>query len=77
MLNTMIVAVATATIAVALTLLAGWLAVRRAPGGWLVDRLATTPLVFPGLMLGVAVMQLFLAVPFPIYGTLGILIWPS
>src|SRR5207253_3516425 len=49
--------------------------VRRAPGGWIVDRLATVPLVFPGLILGIAVMQLFLAVPIPIYGTLGILIW--
>jgi iron(III) transport system permease protein len=75
MVNTLIVAVATATIAVGLTFLAGWLAVRRAPGGWIVDRLATVPLVFPGLILGIAVMQLFLAVPIPIYGTLGILIW--
>jgi iron(III) transport system permease protein len=69
------VAVATATIAVGLTFLAGWLAVRRAPGGWLIDRLATIPLVFPGLILGIAVMQLFLNIPIPIYGTLGILIW--
>ena len=75
MLNTMLVAVATATIAVGLTFVAGWLAVRRAPGGWIVDRLATIPLVFPGLILGIAVMQLFLAVPIPIYGTLGILVW--
>jgi iron(III) transport system permease protein len=43
MLNTLMVAVATATIAVGLTFLAGWLAVRRAPGGWIVDRLATIP----------------------------------
>ena len=75
MLNTMMVAVATATIAVGSTFVAGWLAVRRAPGGWIVDRLATIPLVFPGLILGIAVMQLFLAVPIPIYGTLGILVW--
>ncbi len=75
MLNTMMVAVSTATVAVTLTFLAGWLAVRRAPGGWIVDRLATIPLVFPGLILGIAVMQLFLNIPIPIYGTLGILIW--
>ncbi len=75
MLNTMMVAVSTATIAVTITFLAGWLAVRRAPGGWIMDRLATVPLVFPGLILGIAVMQLFLNVPIPIYGTLGILIW--
>jgi iron(III) transport system permease protein len=73
--NTLLVSVATATIAVALTFLAAWLAVRRGPGGFLVDRLATIPLVFPGLVLGIAVMQLFLHVPIPLYGTLGILIW--
>jgi iron(III) transport system permease protein len=75
MVNTLIVAVATATVAVGLTFIAGWLAVRRAPGGWILDRLATIPLVFPGLILGIAVMQLFLNIPIPIYGTLGILIW--
>jgi len=73
--NTLLVAVATATIAVALTFAAAWLAVRRAPGGWAVERLATIPLVFPGLVLGIAVMQLFLHLPIPLYGTLGILIW--
>jgi iron(III) transport system permease protein len=73
--NTLAVAVATATIAVALTFLAAWLAVRRAPGGWASERLATVPLVFPGLVLGVAVMQLFLQLPIPLYGTLAILIW--
>ena len=74
-INTMLVAVGTATAAVALTFLAAWLAVRRAPGGWLVERLTTIPLVFPGLVLGVAVMQVFLHLPIPLYGTIGILIW--
>ena len=69
--NTLLVAVATATLAVALTFLAAWLAVRRAPGGWVLERLATIPLVFPGLILGIAVMQLFLHLPIPLYGTLG------
>jgi iron(III) transport system permease protein len=73
--NTLLVAVATATFAVALTFVAAWLAVRRAPGGWALERLATIPLVFPGLILGIAVMQLFLNLPIPLYGTLGILVW--
>jgi iron(III) transport system permease protein len=75
MLNTFLVAIATATIAVTLTFLAAWLAVRRAPGGWLIERLATIPLVFPGLILGIAVMQLFLRIPLPLYGTIWILVW--
>jgi iron(III) transport system permease protein len=69
------VSVATATIAIALTFLAAWLVVRRGPGAFVIERLATIPLVFPGLVLGIAVMQLFLRVPIPIYGTLGILVW--
>jgi iron(III) transport system permease protein len=73
--NTIIVSVATATIAMTITSFGAWLAVRRQPGGWLIERLTTVPLVFPGLVLGVAVMQLFLRVPIPIYGTLGILVW--
>jgi iron(III) transport system permease protein len=75
LINTLLVAVATATFAVAITFFAAWLAVRRAPGGWLIERMATIPLVFPGLVLGVAVMQVFLRVPIPLYGTIGILIW--
>jgi iron(III) transport system permease protein len=75
MTNTLIVAAATATIAVLLTFLSGWLAVRRAPGGWLIEQMATIPLVFPGLILGIAVMQVFLRIPIPLYGTLGIIIW--
>lgn len=73
--NTLLISTATATIAVMLTFLAGWLAVRRMFGGWLVEQLATIPLIFPGLILGIAVMQLFLNLPIPLYGTLGILIW--
>ncbi len=73
--NTLLISTATATIAVTITFLAGWLAVRRMFGGWLVEQLATIPLIFPGLILGIAVMQLFLNLPIPLYGTLGILIW--
>jgi iron(III) transport system permease protein len=73
--NTLLVAAATATLAVALTFVAAWLVVRRAPGSWALERLASIPLVFPGLVLGIAVMQLFLHLPVPLYGTLGILIW--
>src|SRR4029077_371991 len=73
--NTLIVAVVTATIVMGLTMVAAWPSGRRAPGGWAIERLATIPLVFPGLVLGIAVMQLALNLPIPIYGTLWILIW--
>jgi iron(III) transport system permease protein len=41
----------------------------------MLDQLATTPLVFPGIVLGVGVMQLFLTVPIGVYGTIWIIVW--
>ena len=75
LINSVLVAAAAATVAVMLTMVTAWLTVRRKPGGVLLDNLATFPLVFPGIVLGVAIMQLFLQIPLPIYGTLWILIW--
>lgn len=72
--NTLFVAAVSATAVMAITLIAGWYAVRRRKGAWLLDQLATMPLIFPGIVLGVAVMQIYLNVPLPIYGTIWILI---
>jgi iron(III) transport system permease protein len=73
--NTLVIAAGAATVTMAITLVAGWLAARRRPGAWLLDQLATMPLVFPGIVLGVAVMQIFLRLPIPIYGTIWIIMW--
>lgn len=72
--NTLFIAAASATAAMAITLIAGWFAARRKRGAWILDQLATMPLIFPGIVLGVAVMQIYLHVPIPIYGTVWILI---
>jgi iron(III) transport system permease protein len=72
--NTLFIAAASATAAMGITLIAGWFAARRKSGAWILDQLATMPLIFPGIVLGVAVMQIYLAVPIPIYGTVWILI---
>ena len=72
--NTIFVSAVSATIVMALTLLAGWIAARRRPGGVLLDQLSSAPLIFPGIVLGVAIMQVFLALPVKIYGTIWILI---
>ena len=68
--QTLLMSAGAATCVMGLTVIAGWLAVRRRPGGWLLDQLATAPLIFPGIVLGVAMIQIYLAVPIPIYGTL-------
>lgn len=73
--NTLIVAAATATAVMAIAAMTAWLTVRKAPGSRILDQLATMPLVFPGIVLGVGVMQVFLAVPIGIYGTIWIIAW--
>ena len=73
--NTVMVAIVTATIVMVLTAIAAWLSVRKLPGARTVDQLGTVPLVFPGIVLGVGVMQFFLAMPIGIYGTIWIIVW--
>ena len=68
--NTFILGVATATLVAAFTTLSAWLAVRRQPGAWLLDQLASAPLVFPAIVLAVAFLQFVLNVPLALYGTL-------
>jgi iron(III) transport system permease protein len=71
--NTIVVSAGAATACMALTLFVGWLAARRHPGGLILDQLATTPLIFPGIVMGVAMMLIFLSVPIPVYHTLWII----
>jgi iron(III) transport system permease protein len=59
------------------TLLCAWFVVRRYRFAWLVDQLATLPLTFPSIVLGVALLQLYLQLPFPFYGTLISIIFAS
>lgn len=73
-LNTMILGFASATFVCALTAGAAWLAARQARGAWMLDQLATAPLIFPAIVLSVAFLQLFLNAPIPLYGTLASLV---
>jgi iron(III) transport system permease protein len=73
--NTLVIAAASATIVMLMTSLVAWLRGRKAAGSTLLDSLATMPLAFPGVILGVAVMQLFLNVPVGVYGTIWIIVW--
>lgn len=69
-------ALVSATLVALLALLAAW-AISRSQSrlGGFVDFLASIPLVFPGIVLGLAIMQLFIRSPLPMYGTVGILIF--
>ena len=74
-INTLLIAFISATCVMLLTAVSAWLAVRKAPGARVLDNLGTAPLVFPGIVLGVGVMQFFLAVPIGVYGTIWIIVW--
>ena len=71
--NTIGAAAGAATAAIALALLAGWLVVRQWPGGRVVEQLSNIPIVFPGIVVGVALMIIALRLPIPLYGTLAII----
>jgi len=68
-LNTIILGAGAATLAAGMSALCGWLVVRRFRGAWILDQLATLPLVFPAIVLGVAFLQIFVNTPFGLYGT--------
>jgi iron(III) transport system permease protein len=74
--NTLILGAASASIVAPFTALCAWLAVRRHRGGALLDQLASMPLIFPAIVMGVAFLQLFLQVPW-LYGTLASIIIAS
>jgi len=73
--NSIVLGVESATCVMALTTLASWVLVRtRLRARWLLDLLTTLPLVFPGIVMGLAILRFYLTVPIPIYSTLWILL---
>lgn len=73
--NSLIVGIGAATAVMVLTSIVSWVVLRtRAPGRRLLDLLAFTPIVIPGLVLGLALSFVYLRTPLPIYGTLLILL---
>jgi iron(III) transport system permease protein len=73
--NSLMLAVAAATIAVVLGTLIGWIDLRtRMPGRKLLDYVALIPLGLPGIVVAVALIQFWLAMPLALYGTLAILL---
>lgn len=72
--NTLLVAAAAATATMLLATVAGWLVVRRWRWSWLIEQLINAPLVFPSVILGVALVIVALRAPFPLYGTLAVIV---
>jgi iron(III) transport system permease protein len=73
--NSLLLAFASATTVMLLSAVMSWIVVRSRLGGrWLIDNLASLPLVIPGLVLGLAIMICYLTIDIGIYGTLWILL---
>ena len=75
--NSVLIALVAATAVAALAGLVSWLVVRRrVPGGAMLDALAFAPIAVPGVMIGVALIYLYLAAGpvLPVYGTVWIIV---
>jgi iron(III) transport system permease protein len=74
-LNSLKVGVIAALASVLLSAMAAWIVTRtNIRFRSLLEYLSTAPLVFPGVVLGVALLQAYLALPIPVYGTIWILV---
>lgn len=74
-LNSLLLATLAATLAVALGTVISWIDLRtRAIGRRLLDYAALIPLGLPGIVMAVALIQFWLAMPIALYGTLAILL---
>jgi iron(III) transport system permease protein len=72
--NSLVLATGSAGAIMLLSAVLSWLVLRtRLPGRWMLDNLASLPLVFPGLVLGLAIMVCYLTIDIGIYGTLWIM----
>jgi iron(III) transport system permease protein len=72
--NSLVLAVGSATTVMLVSAVISWVVVRtKVRGRWMLDNIASLPLVFPGLVLGLAIMVCYLTVDIGVYGTLWIM----
>ena len=73
--NSVALAFGTATIVMLVTSVICWIVVKTSiRGRWLLDGVASLPIVFPGLVLGLAIMVFYLNVDVGVYGTIWIML---
>jgi iron(III) transport system permease protein len=74
-LNSLWMSITTATVVMLLASVVCWIVVKtKIRGRWLLDNLASLPMVFPGLVLGVSIMIFYLTFDIGIYGTFWIIL---
>ena len=73
--NNLLTGFSAATLAVLVSVGIAWIVIRtRIPGRKLLDMVAFTPIAFPGVVMGLALLWVYLTLPIPVYGTLWILV---
>jgi iron(III) transport system permease protein len=72
--NSFMLSIGTATVIMLVTSVICWIVVKtKLRGRWLLDNVASLPMVFPGLVLGLAIMIFYLNVDIGVYGTMWIM----
>jgi iron(III) transport system permease protein len=72
--NSVLLAFGSATVIMLVTSVICWIVVKtRLPGRWMLDNIASLPMVFPGLVLGLAIMIFYLNFDIGVYGTMWIM----
>ena len=72
--NSLLLAFGSATLIMLVTSVICWIVVKtKMPGRWILDNIASLPMVFPGLVLGLAIMIFYLNFDIGIYGTIWIM----
>ena len=75
LMHSLLLSAGAATLVMLFMALAAWVVIRsQIRGRWLVDALAFVPLALPGVVLGVALIFVYLRSPLPVYGTIWILL---
>jgi len=72
--NSVLLAFGSATVIMLVTSVICWIVVKtKLPGRWLLDNIASLPMVFPGLVLGLSIMIFYLNFDIGVYGTMWIM----
>ncbi len=75
MVNSLVIALVSASVAVVLAVMASWLVARaQVRGRSVIDFLTGLPLVFPGVVLSLAMLIMYLRIPLHIYGTIWVFV---
>ena len=72
--NSLLLSFGSATVVMLVTSVICWIVVKtKLPGRWVLDNVASLPMVFPGLVLGLSIMIFYLNVDVGVYGTIWIM----